>query len=81
MKKNNLKFSEMPTFIKVEFVHTDIVFHLSDKNIITIPLSCIDLLKNATHEVRENYKIQGHFIFWDDIDEIIGVKNLLNGTF
>lgn len=30
--------------------------------------------------VRKNYTLRGHFVFWEDIDEIIGVKNLINGS-
>ena len=73
-------FNDLPTISNVVFNKTLINFHLSDKRIISIPLDWIAKLKNATKEDREKYTLRGHFIFWDDIDEIIGVKNLLNGS-
>ena len=38
------------------------------------------MLKKATTKQRSNYLINGRFVFWDDIDEIIGVKNLFDGS-
>lgn len=70
----------MPIFISVAFDNENISFHLSDKRIVTIPLNWIPKLENATSAIRENYILREHFVFWEDVDEIIGVKNLLNGT-
>ena len=86
-QKKNIKrtrrinsFAEMPTFNKIVFASESISFYLSDDRIITIPLVWVPKLSNATKTVRESYTIRGHFVFWDSIDEIIGVKNLLNGS-
>ena len=79
-KEDEYSYLNMPTFIKVVFNSGTISFHLSDKRMITIPLSWSEKLFNSTKEVRENYIIRSHFVFWDSIDEIIGVKNLLNGS-
>ena len=73
-------FAEMPTFNKIAFASESISFYLSDDRIITIPLVWVPKLSNATKAVKESYIIRGHFVFWDSIDEIIGVKNLLNGS-
>lgn len=73
-------FSEMPTFKCIVFSEDNISFHLSDKRIITIPLYWVPKLESTSNQVRENYILRGHFVFWESIDEIIGVKNLLNGT-
>jgi len=82
IKRSNLStgFSEMPTFKCIVFSDDDISFHLSDQRIITIPLHWIPKLEKASKIVRENYILRGHFAFWESIDEIIGVKNLINGT-
>lgn len=74
------RLAEMPVFKSVTFDNDNISFHLSDKRIITIPLNWIPKLEGATSTIRENYILRGHFVFWEDVDEIIGVKNLLNGT-
>jgi len=73
-------FSQMPDFEKVVFDSDSISFYLSDHRIITIPLIWIPKLVIASEIIRRNYKIRGHFVFWEDVDEIIGVKNLLNGS-
>jgi len=76
----NESFRELPSIEKVIFLSTYIEFHLTDGRIITIPLMWVSKLNNATKTQRENYIIRGHFVFWDEIDEIIGAKNLLNGS-
>ena len=73
-------FTKMPTIISVAFGNESISFILSDCRIITIPLAWVPKLEKAPETTRENYVISGHFIFWEDVDEIIGVKNLINGS-
>ncbi len=86
LKKNTKRsspetsFSNMPTFKCIIFSDDNISFHLSDKRIITIPIYWVPKLERASNQIRENYILRGHFVFWESIDEIIGVKNLLNGT-
>jgi hypothetical protein len=74
------RFDDLPIIKKVVFLESMIEFHLSDKRIITIPFSWIKKLENSTEDERNDFKIRGHFVFWEKYDEIIGVKNLLNGT-
>lgn len=74
------RFEDLPTVKRVIFLKSLIEFHLSDKRIVSIPLSWIKKLKNATDSERRDFKIMGHFVFWEKSDEIIGVKNLLNGS-
>jgi hypothetical protein len=76
----NNNFAEMPTILKIDFSTDSVSFHLSDSRIITIPISWIPKLENAANAIREDYILRGHFVFWENIDEIIGVKNLLNGS-
>jgi hypothetical protein len=87
LKTRNLKtkvvserFDDLPTLKKVVFQKSLIAFHLSDKRIISIPLAWVKKLQNASEAERNDFKIRGHFVFWENYDEIIGVKNLLNGT-
>ncbi|MCX6239415.1 MAG: DUF2442 domain-containing protein [Bacteroidia bacterium] len=76
----NNSFAEMPVFEKIGFDSESISFHLSDNRIISIPLAWVPKLERANIEVKESYIIRSHFVFWESIDEIIGVKNLLNGS-
>ena len=47
---------------------------------ITIPLAWVPKLESVRPQVRESNILRGQFVFWESIDEIIGVKNLLNGS-
>ena len=67
-------------FKDIAFENENIAFHLSDNRIVTIPIHWVPKLENASKAVRENYILRGQFVFWEEVDEIIGVKNLLNGT-
>jgi len=78
--RGNNTFAEMPIFEKIVFESDSISFSLSDRRIITIPLAWIPKLESAENSIREEYILWGHFAFWESIDEIIGVKNLLNGS-
>lgn len=74
------RLTEIPSFKSIDFEDENIAFRLSDNRIVTIPLHWVPKLESATNAVRENYILRGHFAFWEEVDEIIGVKNLLNGT-
>ena len=76
----NNSFAEMPIFKAITFTSESISFQLSDNRVITIPLAWVPKLEGVSKEVRDSYIIRGHFVFWESIDEIIGVKNLLNGS-
>lgn len=82
IKRNSLltRFIEMPSIVSISFGKESISFFLSDCRIVTIPLFWVSKLENASETIRENYVIRGHFVFWEDIDEIIGVKNLIDGS-
>lgn len=78
--KSLKRFDEMPVFKRITFTDEIIAFQLSDNRIVSIPIHWVPKLEKASKTIRENYILRGHFVFWEDVDEIIGVKNLLNGT-
>jgi hypothetical protein len=81
VKSNSLKrLAELPVFKRITFADEIIAFQLSDNRIVSIPIHWVPKLEMASKTIRENYILRGHFVFWEDVDEIIGVKNLLNGT-
>lgn len=65
--------------IDVAFIKDEIAFILNDGRIVYVPLKWSDKLLNANHQQRSNYINSGIHVFWDDLDEIIGVKNILFG--
>lgn len=44
-----------------------------------MPLDWSAPLAKATPEQRQEFKVSPWNVFWDDLDEIIGVENLLYG--
>ena len=76
---SELPFNQLPKIKDVAFIKEEIAFVLNDKRIIYIPLSWSKKLQKAKPRQRQNFKNAGIHVFWDDIDEIIGVKNILFG--
>lgn len=77
--KRRLNLSELPTFTDVRVNSDEISFSLSDGQTVTIPLAWSKLLSTASVSQRANFIMSAYNVFWDDIDEIIGVENVLFG--
>ena len=73
------KFADIPTFTNVQVKTDTILFSLSDGRTVTIPLAWSKPLSAASIGQRNNFIVSAYNIFWDDIDEIIGVENVLFG--
>ncbi len=76
---NEVPFKQLPKIKNVAFIKDEIAFELDDERIIYIPLSWSKKLSTAKPAQRKNFKNAGIHVFWDDVDEIIGVKNILFG--
>lgn len=74
-----LPFSELPKISNVAFIKDEIAFVLTDGRIVYIPVSWSKKLLKATIKQRQNFTTNGSHVFWDEVDEIIGVKNILFG--
>ncbi|MDQ6755642.1 MAG: DUF2442 domain-containing protein [Bacteroidota bacterium] len=74
-----MRFDDLPKIKNVFFIKDEIAFELDDERIIYIPLAWSKKLLNAKPSQRKNFKNSGLHVFWDDVDEIIGVKNILFG--
>lgn len=75
----DLTFSQLPKIENVAFIKDEIAFVLDDGRIIYVPVNWSKKLQKATTKQRQNFKNNGVHVFWDDVDEIIGVKNILFG--
>lgn len=73
------KFADLPTFTDVQVNSDTIWFSLSDGRTVTIPLAWSKLLSAASASQRTSFIMSAYNVFWDDIDEIIGVENVLFG--
>lgn len=76
---SELSFKQLPKIKDVAFIKDEIAFVLDDERIIYIPLAWSKKLLKAKTRQRKNFKNTGIHVFWDDVDEIIGVKNILFG--
>ena len=76
---NSIPFSKLPRINDIAFIKDEIAFVLDDGRIIYIPLCWSKKLAKASQKKRMNFKNNGIHIFWDDVDEIIGIKNILFG--
>ena len=74
-----IPYKTLPKIKQVAFIKDEIAFILSDDRVIYIPLVWSKKLKKAKPEQRLNLQNNGIHVFWDDIDEIIGIKNILFG--
>ncbi len=74
-----LPFSKLPKISNVAFIKDEVAFILNDGRIVYIPVSWSKKLSKASIKQRQNFKTNGFHVFWDDVDEIIGVKNILFG--
>ena|ERR1700733_176276 len=72
-------FDELPRIKNVAFIKDEIAFVLDDERVIYIPLKWSKKLVKATPEQRASFKTNGIHVFWDNVDEIIGIKNILFG--
>lgn len=75
----NISFSHLAKIENVVFIKDEIAFVLIDGRIVYIPVNWSKKLLKATQKQRQNLKNNGIHVFWDDVDEIIGVKNILFG--
>lgn len=75
----DLSFNQLPKIKEVAFIKDEIAFVLDDERIVYIPVSWSKKLQKASAAQRQNFKNNGFHVFWDDVDEIIGVKNILFG--
>ncbi|MEO5648479.1 MAG: DUF2442 domain-containing protein [Ginsengibacter sp.] len=73
----HLSFNQLPKIQNVTFIKDEMAFVLKNGKIVYITINWSKKLLKATQKQRQNFKNNGIHVFWDDIDEIIGVKNIL----
>ncbi len=69
----------LPDLASVKVTDGTVWCSFEDGRTVSFPLQWSDKLVNATTEQRQAFEFNAHFIFWDAIDEIIGVRNVLLG--
>ena len=74
-----MNYNQLPKIKDIAFIKDEIAFVLNDERIVYIPFSWSKKLLKAKPKQRRNFKNNGIHVFWDDVDEIIGIKNILFG--
>ncbi len=74
--------SNDPRIEEVRVTRDQIIAHLVDGRVISVPLAWSWRLSEATPEQRASFRITGtgQGIHWPDIDEDISIEGMLQGT-
>nr|WP_293838537.1 DUF2442 domain-containing protein [uncultured Arsenicibacter sp.] len=78
-KRRRPKFAELPRFKSAEVKTSTIRFELQDGRVIEIPLAWSKKLSAASKSQRKDLFVAAFHVVWEEIDEIIGVQNILYG--
>lgn len=78
----NTAGSSEPRIQEVRVTRDQIIAHLVDGRVISVPLAWSWRLSEATPAQRANFRVigTGQGIHWPDVDEDISVEGMLNGT-
>lgn len=78
----NTAGSSEPRIQEVRVTRNQIIAHLVDGRVISVPLAWSWRLSEATPAQRANFRVigTGQGIHWPDVDEDISVEGMLNGT-
>ena len=76
----NLPPEALPDLKAVRVTATLVQCDFEDGRTVTFPLAWSEKLAAASAEQRRSFEFNAHYIFWDDLDEIIGVRNILFGN-
>ena len=71
-----------PRIKNVSVTDGEIIVHLADGRVVSVPLAWSWRLSDATPAQRANYEIlgEGQGVHWPDIDEDLSAQGFLTGT-
>jgi hypothetical protein len=74
--------SNDPRIQEVRVTENEIVAHLADGRVISVPLAWSWRLSDATPKQRANHRLigSGQGVHWPDVDEDISVEGMLHGV-
>jgi hypothetical protein len=78
----NTAASSDPRIQEVQVTDNEIIAHLVDGRVISVPLAWSWRLSDATPAQRANFRLigTGQGIHWPEIDEDVGVEGMLHGV-
>ncbi len=74
--------SNDPRIQDVQVTRDEIIAHLADGRVISVPLAWSWRLSDATPKQRANFRLigSGQGVHWPDVDEDISVEGMLHGV-
>lgn len=78
--QNTTEFKAVRFYRKTTKSPELIQFELSNGSTVIFPVKAFPKLAKASRSQKLNYELTPYFIFWDDVDEIVGIKNLFDGS-
>jgi hypothetical protein len=78
----NTAVSNDPRILEVEVTEDEIIAHLVDGRVISVPLAWSWRLSEATPKQRARFRLigSGQGVHWPDVDEDISVEGMLHGV-
>ena len=78
----NTVASTEPRIQDVRVTETEIIAHLADGRVISVPLAWSWRLSEATPDQRAHFRLigSGQGVHWPDVDEDISVEGMLHGV-
>ena len=78
----NIAASNDPRIQDVRVTEDEIIAHLADGRVISVPLAWSWRLAEATRKQRANFRLigSGQGVHWPDVDEDISVEGMLHGV-
>ena len=75
------EFTSDPLIQDVHVTANEIIAHLADGRVISVPLAWSGRLSDATPKERANFRLigVGQGVHWPDVDEDISVEGMLHG--
>lgn len=79
-RKKRPSWEELPLIKSAKVEGATVTVELKDKRLIQFPVAWSKPLSKATALQRKQLRVTAYHIFWDEIDEVIGIENILYGN-
>ena len=79
-RRKRPSWDELPPIKSAKVEGNTVTVELKDKRLIQFPVSWSKTLSKATDLQRKKLRVTSYHIFWDEIDEVIGIENILYGN-
>lgn len=79
-RKKRPTWEELPPIKSAKVEGNLVTVSLKDKRVVQFPVAWSKPLTKATELQRNKLRVTAYHIYWDEIDEVIGIENILYGN-